>query len=331
MPFQKAIRTQKKLRMALEGPSGSGKTFTALQIAKGLGSKIALIDTERGSASLYADVVPFDVVELEYFAVDEYIKAIDEASEAGYDVLIIDSLSHAWQGLGGVLDAVNNTKGNTFTDGWGKVGTPQQNRLLDAILKCPCHVIVTLRVKTDYQVEKDERGKVTPKKVGLAPVQRDGVEYEFDIVGSLSLENTLTIDKSRMIDLAGKIIPKPDAKLGAQVLAWLNSGETPKPKYDPYDLPAFRKILSEEMARLRTWLANDRALIIEAFKAVKGVAVSMGMTAAVAQYQANNKMSAQEIAKLALDLANVVNIAIGEAEHLQAQTEPATEREQIPF
>lgn len=156
MTFHKAVRYEKKLRMALTGPSGSGKTYTALEIATGIGGKIGLIDTERGSASLYGDKFDFDTLELEYFGVDNYVNAINAAAEAGYNVLVIDSLSHAWSGLGGVLDAVNNTRGNTFTDGWGKVGTPQQNRLMDTILSAPVHIVATIRVKMGYEVEKDE-------------------------------------------------------------------------------------------------------------------------------------------------------------------------------
>jgi hypothetical protein len=318
MTFQKAARQQKKLRMALHGPSGSGKTFTALEIAKGLGDKIAVIDTERGSASLYADRFGFDVIELEYFSVDNYVKAIGEAVEGGYDVLVIDSLSHAWAGLGGVLDAVNNTKGNVFTDGWGKVGTPQQNRLLDTILKAPMHVIATLRVKTDYEVEKDERGKATPRKIGLAPVQRDGVEYEFDIVGSLNIENTLTIEKSRMVDLAGKIIPKPDRKLGMHIMAWLNSGEPPQPKVNPDDAPVFRRILDEELARINEWrnqengdLTRDRAAIIESYKAVKGVATSIDMQQVVVANPATSTMNAKQILEAATAIAQVCDLALG--------------------
>ncbi len=315
MTFQRATRTQKKLRMALHGPSGSGKTFTALEVARGLGEKIALIDTERGSAALYGDKFAFDTVELDYFSVDTYINAINEAAEAGYDVLIIDSLSHAWNGLGGVLDAVNNTKGNTFSDGWGKVGTPQQNRLMDAILKCPCHVIATLRVKTDYEVERDDRGKVTPKKVGLAPVQRDGVEYEFDIVGSLNLENTLAIEKSRMIDLAGKIIPKPDRTLGGHILAWLNSGAVPQPHISYEDAPVFHKILNEELQRIHVWKASDdllkdRNAIIECYKTVKGVAVSIDLSNLITQYPATSAMSAEQIVDAAEGIAKECEAAL---------------------
>jgi ABC-type sugar transport system ATPase subunit len=325
MTFQKATRQQKKARIALHGPSGSGKTYTALELAKGLvgpAGRVAVIDTERGSASLYGDRFEFDVIELDYFSVDNYVKAINEAVDSGYDVLVIDSLSHAWTGLGGVLDSVNNVKGNVFTDGWGKVGTPQQNRLLDSILNAPMHVIATLRVKTDYEVEKDERGKATPKKIGLAPVQRDGVEYEFDIVGSLNIENTLTVEKSRMVDLAGRIIAKPDRKLGIQISNWLNSGAKPEPKVNPDDAPVFRRILDEELARINGWkeqvakageangdgaaaLTRDRAAIIECYKAVKGVATSIDMQGVVQANPATSSMNAQQI----LDAASAVALA----------------------
>jgi hypothetical protein len=317
MSFKQAVRTQKKLRMALHGPSGSGKTYSALQISKGLGTKIALIDTERGSASLYADRVQFDVIELEYFSVDNYISGIGDAVEAGYDVLIIDSLSHAWTGLGGVLDAVNNTKGNTFTEGWGKVGTPQHNRLLDAILKAPLHIIVTLRVKTDYEVEKDERGKSVPKKVGMQPVQRDGIEYEFDIVGSLDSQNHMTIEKSRMIDIAGKQFEKPDEKFGKQVLAWLSTAKAPAPRINPDDVPAFRKILVEEATRLAGWAAKgnadllaDRAAIIECYVAVKGVATSIDLREAIANNPATPSMSAIQIRDAARAVADACDAAL---------------------
>ena len=315
MPFTQAVRAQKKLRMALAGPSGSGKTFTALEIAKGLGDKIALIDTERGSATLYGDKFHFDTLELEYFSVDSYIRAIDEASEAGYDVLIIDSLSHAWTGQGGVLDAVNNTKGNTFTDGWGKVGTPQQNRLMDTILRCPCHVIVTLRVKTDYDVQRDDKGRATPKKIGLQPIQRDGVEYEFDIMGRMDQQNNLMIEKSRMIDLADMNFPKPTRKLGARLLAWLNSGVKPEPHVPPDDAPAFKQIMQEEGEHIRAFkesddLSNSRVSIIDTYKAVKGVALSINLTGIVQANPATSAMTNLDILRATEQIAREVNAVL---------------------
>ncbi|OLE54205.1 MAG: hypothetical protein AUG51_09445 [Acidobacteria bacterium 13_1_20CM_3_53_8] len=231
LQFKPAIKKTKKLRMALMGPSGSGKTFTALTLAAELaqGGKIALVDTERGSASLYSDRFPFDCCELETFHPQHYIDAVNAAAQAGYSVLIIDSLSHAWSGEGGVLDQVNRRGGNTFTDGWGKVGTPLQNSLMKAILEAPLHVIATMRVKTEYAVEQNERGKSVPKRIGLAAVQRDGVEYEFDIIGVLDIQNTLTIEKTRMVDLAGAIINKPDRKLAQKIMGWLSQGEAAPP------------------------------------------------------------------------------------------------------
>lgn len=224
--FTKASRKQKKLRMALAGPSGSGKTYTALTIAQALaaGGRVAVIDTERSSASIYSDRFGFDVCELGDFNPETYIKAIAEASEGGYAVLVIDSLSHAWVGQGGVLDQVNKRGGNSFTDGWGKIGTPLQNRLMDAILTAPMHVIATMRVKSEYVVEPNAQGKSVPRRVGLKEIQREGVEYEFDIVGTLDLSNTLTIEKTRMADLAGAIIDKPDGKIATRIDAWLNEG-----------------------------------------------------------------------------------------------------------
>lgn len=224
--FQRATRTKKKLRMAISGPSGAGKTYSALAIAGGLaaGGKIAVLDTERGSASLYSDRFNFDTEELENFNPENYIKGIGEASEAGYAVLIIDSLSHAWFGQGGVLDQVTKRGGNTFTDGWGKIGTPLQNRLMDAILNAPMHVIATMRVKSEYVIEPDERGKVVPRRVGTKEVQREGSEYEFDVLGVLDMQNNMVIEKSRYSELAGQIITKPDAKFGEKMLSWLNAG-----------------------------------------------------------------------------------------------------------
>ena len=225
--FKKAVKAESKLRMALAGPSGSGKTFTALTLATSLaGDKpVALIDTERGSASKYADLFAFDVLELEDFHPDRYVEAIEAAAQAGYGVVVIDSLSHAWNGTNGLLEQVEQIgkrkyNGNSFK-AWGDV-KPSENRLVAAITGNPIHVIATMRSKTEYVVEQNERGKATPRKVGTAPVQRDGFEYEFDVFGEMTPDNELLIQKTRCPALTGQVISKPGAGL-AQILAeWLH-------------------------------------------------------------------------------------------------------------
>lgn len=230
LTFRKATRNQAKARLALAGPSGSGKTYTALLLAKELGRRIAVIDTERGSSSKYVGeegMPEFDVVELENFSPDRYIEAIKAAEEAGYDVLIIDSLSHAWVGKEGVLEQVDLARarskmGNPFTDGW-RYASPMHNRLVDTMLQSKLDLIVTMRSKTKYVLE-EQNGRQVPKQVGMELVQRDGIEYEWDIVGELDKDNTLLITKSRCKALSGKSFAQPGADLGRAVKAWLSAG-----------------------------------------------------------------------------------------------------------
>jgi AAA domain len=227
--FVKAERSAAKLRMALVGPSGSGKTMSALKIGQGLGERIAVIDTEHGSASKYAgDVADFDVMELSSYHPDRFIEGIQAAAKAGYQVLIIDSLSHAWAGEGGVLSQVDQiaarqqSKGNTF--GAWREATPLHNKLINAILAAPMHVICTMRAKTEYVLEANDRGKQVPRKVGLAPVQRDGMEYEFDVVGDIDTDHRLVVSKSRYTPLADRVIERPGMELGQELGGWLGSG-----------------------------------------------------------------------------------------------------------
>jgi nucleoside-triphosphatase THEP1 len=229
LAFKKATKANARLRLGLIGPAGSGKTYSALRVAAQLGSKIAVIDTERGSASKYADEFTFDVLELESFSPETYVDAIEAAEKAGYDVIVIDSLSHAWVGKDGALEQKDNASrkdGNSYT-AWRSV-TPKHNEMVDAILRSRTHVIATLRAKTEYVQEKDERGKTVVRKVGLAPVQRDGLEYEFDIVGVLNDENEMVISKTRCSALAGKVISKPGEKFADVVKAWLGDGPVPE-------------------------------------------------------------------------------------------------------
>ncbi len=224
--FKRAERKKAKLRLALCGPSGSGKTYSALMIAQGLGGKIAFIDSERGSGSLYSHLCEYDVADLEPpYTPQKYISAIKEAELAGYTVIVIDSLTHAWAGQGGLLEEVDKRKGkgNDFT-AWREI-TPQHNALVDAMLQSKCHIIGTMRSKTAYDMVKDERtGKVKPVKVGLAPVQRDGMEYEFTAVLDLDVERHLaTSSKDRTGLLDGKVFV-PSKETGSELLAWLEAG-----------------------------------------------------------------------------------------------------------
>lgn len=169
-------------------------------------------------------------------------------------MLVIDSLSHAWMGKDGALEQVDrvSTKTNKGSGGnnfaaWRLV-TPQHNRLVEALIRCKCHLIVTMRARTEYVVEQNERGKSVPRKVGTAPVQREGIDYEFDVVGEVDLDHTLVLTKSRCFDLADAVVPRPDASLGRQLREWLDGGEAP-----PAAAPAFVQV--EDLAVLGAELA----------------------------------------------------------------------------
>ena len=229
MEFKKATKEQSKLRLALAGPAGHGKTYSSLAIATHLvpGGRVAVIDTERGSASKYSDIFEFDVLELASFAPTTYVEAIHAAEEARYDVIVIDSLSHAWMGKDGALEKVDlaakrSSSGNSYT-AWREV-TPAHNSMVDAIVGSRCHIIATLRAKTEYVTEPNDRGKMSVRKVGLAPVQRDGLEYEFDLWGMLNEENELIVHKTRCSPFAGQVVSKPGEEMAAKLRAWLTSG-----------------------------------------------------------------------------------------------------------
>lgn len=224
--FAPATRAASKARIALCGPSGSGKTYTGLAVAHGLSDRIAVIDTERGSASKYAGVNgwAFDTVAPTSFSPDSLSRLLAEAAAAKYEVVLVDSLSHYWMGVDGMLEQVDRSarSGNTFS-GW-KEARPQERRMVDALVSYPGHVIVTMRTKTEYVIEEDARGKKVPRKVGLKPEQRDGIEYEFDLVGDLDHDNTLIVSKSRIPNLARAVIPTPGDELAQTVKAWLSEG-----------------------------------------------------------------------------------------------------------
>jgi hypothetical protein len=251
--FKKATRQKLRLRMAIDGPPGAGKSMTALRFAFALGQRIACIDTESGSLSKYQgdspDGVPFDfdVTELTTFSPTEYTSAIEEAGRSGFDVLIIDSLSHAWAGKDGALEIKDRQGGNSFT-AWKEV-TPMHNRMVDAILASPCHIIATMRSKVEHVLEEqvNSKGKTVqvPRKIGMAPVQRAGMEYEFDIYGSMDWSHVLTISKSRCSAVADAVVSKPGPSFIRTVAEWLEKGS---------DAPAVampKRVGEDQIARLK--------------------------------------------------------------------------------
>jgi hypothetical protein len=227
LTFAKATKSSCLLRAALFGPSGAGKTFTALRIATGLGGRIAVIDTERGSASKYADRFVFDVLELEKPTIANYVAAIEAAAAAGYRVLVTDSLSHPWHELLQEVDRLASAKyhGNTWS-AWSE-GTPKQRSLIDAILGFPGHVIATMRSKTEWSMESGKGGKTKPIRVGLAPEQGKGIEYEFDLLLELSQDHIGQVVKDRTGKFQDQTLDKPGEDFGQALAAWLSTGPAP--------------------------------------------------------------------------------------------------------
>lgn len=239
MAFHKAIKTKAKLRLALCGLAGTGKTYTSLKIASAISTlmrkhghgdgRIAVIDSERGSASLYADEFNFDVSELDSFSPLSYVERIKEAEREGYDIIITDSLSHAWMGKDGALDQkdqVAERGGNSWT-AWRNV-TPKHNALVDAIVGSRSHVIATMRQKMEF-VQEVNNGKTEIKKVGLAAIQREGMEFEFTCVGDLDLTHALKISKTRCNGYIalGDLFEKPGENFANRVYEWLMNGADP--------------------------------------------------------------------------------------------------------
>ncbi len=224
--FHKAERKKGKLRLAIAGPAGSGKTYSALLIALGLGGRIAMIDTERGSGELYDHLGEYDACTIHPpFEPKKYVEAIHAAEDLGYETIIIDSLSHAWVGQGGLLDVhghIADKTGNSWS-AWRQV-TPKHNELVDAMLQSRCHIIATMRSKMEY-AQVEENGKKQVKKLGMSPIQRDGMEYEFTVFIDLDQQHTATTTKDRTTLFDGQYFV-PTTETGRTLLAWLeNNGQ----------------------------------------------------------------------------------------------------------
>lgn len=245
--FTAATKELCRLRAAVFGPSGAGKTFTCLRIATGLGGKIAVIDSERRSARKYSDRFKFDVCDLDDRTVDGYTRAIKAAAAAGYDVLVVDSLTHAWQELTSYIEKLSEQKkyGGNYWSAW-REGTPMQRAFVDAILTYPGHVLVTMRASTEWQTGSDKDGKLKPVRVGLKPEQGKGIEYEFDLLLEIDSSHTAEVIKDRTGKYQDKFIKEPDEAFGRELAAWLSDGATPR--WSPYTDKAVLAIAREACA-----------------------------------------------------------------------------------
>ncbi|MEX2444470.1 MAG: ATP-binding protein [Alkalispirochaeta sp.] len=287
--FQKATKTKSKLRLALFGPSGAGKTYTALSLAQGIGGPIAVIDTEYGSAAKYADRFEFDAANANDPSIDEIIDVINEARD--YNVLIVDSLTHPWQELLAEIDQLAKTKykGNTWS-AWSD-GTPKQKRLIRTILGFPGHFIATMRSKTEWTTTEGKNGSKTPQRVGLAPEQGKGIEYEFDMLMEISSEHVVQVIKDRTGKFQDKLIDKPGAKFGGEIASWLNEGAEPEPTRD--------ELLQEMVAIMSDWTEEQKAPFREQARTIKKNDLPGLKSLLAAVRKANNArirelMSAQE-------------------------------------
>lgn len=284
MKLQIAKRHQVKLRIGLSGPSGFGKTYSALLLAYGITNdwkKIALIDTENNSASLYSHLGEFNVLNLvEPFTPERYIEAIKICENSEIEVLIIDSISHEWNGKSGCLE-IHEKLGGRFQD-WSKV-TPRHNAFLDAIIQSKLHVLTTSRRKVDYSLDQDSSGKTKVMKLGTKEIQREGFEYELTVnFEFLNDKHLVSVSKDR----TGLFVNKPEfvinSQTGVKLLEWCNEGislddiklkieqatteEELKSLYyenDGYKVELYQLIIkrSEELKQVSNHLIKDEQII----------------------------------------------------------------------
>ncbi|MDE3023813.1 MAG: AAA family ATPase [Pseudomonadota bacterium] len=226
MKLTKATRKKAKLRMGLSAVAGGGKTYSALLLAYGMTNdwnKIAVIDTENNSASLYSHLGGFNALELQApYSPERYIEAIKACENEGMEVIIIDSITHEWDGKGGCLEIVEKL-GGRYQD-WSKV-TPRHQSFIDAILQSKAHVITTVRRKQDYEMSKGADNKIKVEKAGLKEITREGFEYELTLNINIDLNHLCTASKDR----TGLFMDKPSfiitPETGRLIKDWCDEGE----------------------------------------------------------------------------------------------------------
>ena len=288
MQLEQASRKRAKIKMALQGPSGSGKTYSALLVAFGLcndWTKVAVIDTENHSAELYSHLGQYNTVELTApFAPEKYIEAINLCDKAEMQVIIIDSISHEWEGIGGILDVHGNMAGNSFTN-WSKL-TPRHNAFIQAILQSSSHIIGTIRSKQDY-VLNEKNGKMVPEKVGLKGVTRESMDYEFTLVFDIDIKHNANVSKDR----TGLFVGKPEFRItsetGKQILDWCNKGSDSSPKTSIVDrinacctiqelLDLYQKQLPSVQKEYASQFTNKRTSLVTTNQTISSISKPSG-------------------------------------------------------
>lgn len=255
---RKASRKKAKLRLGIAATAGAGKTMGALLVAYGLTGdwgKVGIVDTEAGSGELYVGhKVPGTTIVIgEYlywridppFTIAKYLEGQKALEEAGCEAIILDSTTHAWAGAGGLLDKqgkIAAKSGNSYT-AWRDV-TPDHNLFVETMLTSPAHIIATMRSKTEYVLDTNDKGKQVPRKIGMAPVQREGMDFEFTVMLDIDASHTATATKDRTSIFDGEFFKlSPDT--GRKLLAWLNKGE---------DAPAVAPAPEKPKPTIRDWL-----------------------------------------------------------------------------
>lgn len=228
MNLQKAQKQRVKLRIGISSPSGFGKTYSALLMAFGMTqdwSKIAVIDTENGSANLYAELGEYNTLNLEApYSPERYIEALKTCEKASMEVVIIDSITHEWNGKGGCLH-IHEQLGGRFQD-WASI-SPRHQAFIDAILASKCHVITTIRKKIDYSMDKDSNGRTKVVKVGLKDITREGYDFEMTCCFEIINDNNLVIaSKDRTNLFSGRPEFKITSGTGKLLVNWCNNDKT---------------------------------------------------------------------------------------------------------
>ncbi|MCZ1021360.1 AAA family ATPase [Streptomyces albulus] len=271
--FTTAVRQQRPARILLDGPPGAGTLYTSLALATSIGDRVAVIDAQRGRSRAYADTFTFDACPpLSYCSPDTLITMLAHCADQRYDTVVVSPLSAFWIRPGGIREQVARASKRSASGKWSAWDEvrPIETQMLEALLGYPGHVIATVRDKLEYVAGPDENGRFTRQIIGLAPIGREGMEYEWDIVATMDNSHTLVVVKAPTEDLSGHIETKPGARFASGIKSWLDTGEPVQPPYDLADEALQSSATFEELAdlmnRVRLRQAEGHPLLLPSGK-----------------------------------------------------------------